>query len=74
MRMKTFLRFVSPMKKLHGIHQQKNVKNVRLVCQIIKVRSVSFPLSGPVFVSTVILYSFTYDAVNIIDDGNLMIA
>ena len=54
-----------------GIHQQKNIKNVRLVCQIILPVTVA---RGPVFISAVISYSLTYDAVDVTDDDNLATA
>ena len=75
MRMKTFLRFISVQKNINGIYQQKNIQNVRLVCQIIKARSSSLPKkSGTAFVSEVILYSLISDAIDVIDDGNVVTA
>ena len=75
MRIKTFLRFVSLLKNLHGIHQQKNIQKERLIfrssrsdqCPCHRSKETSIYQHG-------YLFSLDYDATNVMDNDNLATA
>ena len=73
MRMKTLLRFTSLLTSLHGINHQKNIQNMRLLCQIINVRSPSLP-QWQVDQCLSMQLSCTQLDVDVMDDDNIVIA
>ena len=72
MKIKRSLRFISLLKNHHGIHQQKNTHTERLVCVIIKARSVSLPQQQE-DLSAIISLLLAYDAADVMDNDNLVI-
>ena len=70
--MKTFLKFISLLKSLHGIHQQLKSQKERLEFYVINVRI--FPATAARGLVYAVSYSPTYNTTDVMDNNNLATA